>query len=94
MRKRKTTRKWRPRVRRRKALKAAEQGKQRLSRFDRRRKAFATLKWRLKAIRDYRARRTTYKEHVAAKQTALRFGVSVTYFRRWGKNYRDHVLRG
>jgi len=77
MRRRKTTRKWREVVRRRTDLKAAERRKQRSRRFDRRRKAFATMKWRFKAIRNYRARRTTCPEHAAAQQTAKRFGVSV-----------------
>lgn len=94
MRKRKTTRKWREIVRRRTDLKRAEKRKQRSRRRDRRRQAFATMKWRKKAIRDYRARRATEKEHVAARQTATRFGVSVTSIRRWDKNYRDHGKRG
>lgn len=94
MRKRKTTRKWREIVRRRTDLKRAEKRKQRSRRFDRRRQAFATMKWRKKAIRDYRARRATEKEHVAARQTALRFEVSVTSRGRWDKKYRDRGFRG
>jgi len=94
MRKRKTTRKWREIVRRRQDKKAAEQKKQRLSRFDRRRKAFATMKWRLKVIRDYQGRKASFKEHIAAKQTAERFGMSVSSVRRWNKSYRDYGKRG
>ena len=94
MRKRKTTRTWREIVRRRKDLKEAERRKQRSRRFDRRRKAFATMRWRLKAVRDYHARRATGTEHVAAKQTGNRFGVSVTTIRRWEKKYRDQGKRG
>jgi transposase len=52
------------------------------------------MKWRLKAVRDYRARRATCPEHAAAKQTAPRFGVSVPTIRRWEKNYRAHGKRG
>lgn len=91
MRKRKTTRTWREIVRRRTDLKAAERRKQRSRRFDRRRKAFATMRGRKKAVRDSRARRPTCKEHVAAKQTANRFGVSVTTIRRWEKKLLDKV---
>ena len=94
MRQRKTTRKWREIVRRRQDKKAAETRKHQSRRRDRRRKAFATMKWRLKAVRDYRARRTTCKEHVAAKQAAKRFGVSIPTIRRWEKNYRDKGKRG
>jgi len=94
MRKRKTSRTWREIVRRRRDKNAAEQRKQRSRRRDRRRQAFATMKWRLKAVRDYRARRATCPEHAAAKQTAPRFGVSVPTIRRWEKNYRAHGKRG
>lgn len=92
--KQKTNRKWREIVRRRQDKKAAEQRKQRSRRFDRRRQAFAIMKWRLQAVRDYRARRATGKEHVAVQQTAKRFGVSITTLRRWEKNYRYHGKRG
>ncbi|MBC8234541.1 hypothetical protein H8E77_33745 [bacterium] len=78
-------------VRRRKDKKAAEQRKHRENRRDRRRKAFAVMKWRLKAIRDYRARRITVPEHVAANQTAKRFSVSQRFDE---KNYRDKGKRG
>lgn len=94
MRNQKTNRKWREIVRRRQDQKAAEQRKHRSRRFDRRRRAFAIMKWRLKAVRDYRARRVNCKEHVAAKQTASQRGVSVTTVRRWEKNYRYHGKRG
>jgi len=94
MRKRKTNRTWREIVRRRRDQKAAERSKQQSRRRDRRRQAFAAMKWRLKAVRDYRARRTDCKEHTAAKQTALRFDVSVTTVRRWEKTYREHGKRG
>jgi transposase InsO family protein len=94
MRKRKTNRTWREIVRRRRDQKAAEQRKQQSRRFDRRRKAFATMKWRLKAVRDYRSRRIHCKEQVAAKQTSERWGVSVPTLRRWDKKYRLHGKRG
>ena len=50
-------------------------------------------------MRDDRARRATCKEHVAAKQTANSFGVSVTVLslrriRRWEKKSRDQGKRG
>lgn len=94
MRKRKTNRKWREIVRRRQDQKTAEHHKQRSRRCDRRRQAFATMKWRLIAVRDYRARRATCKEHIAVKQTASRFRVSESTIRRWDKNYRNHGKRG
>lgn len=94
MRKRKTNRKWREIVRRRKDLQTAEQRKHRSRRFDRRRKAFATMKWRMKAVRDYRARRANCPEYVVARQTAERFRVSITTIRRWEQNYRDDGKRG
>jgi len=94
MRKRKTSRTWRGIVRRRKDQNAAEHRKQRSRRRERRRQAFATMTWRLKAVRDDRARRATDPEHIAAKQTAQRFGVSVTTIRRWEKNHREHGKRG
>ncbi|MBM3237819.1 transposase [Candidatus Poribacteria bacterium] len=94
MRKRKTTREWREIVRRRRDKKAVQRRKQLSRRRDRRRQAFATMKWRLRAVRDYRARRANCKEHVAAQQTANQFDVSVATIRRWEKNYRSHGKRG
>ena len=93
MRKGKTTRKWVEIVRRRKDKEDAE-NKKRQKRKDRRREAFATMKWRRGVVRDYRLRCVSLKEREAAKQTALRFGISVSTVRRWHRVEREQGKRG
>ena len=92
MRKGKTTRKWTEIVRRRKDKEDAESRK-RKTRTDRRREAFATMRWRRDVVRDYRLRCASLPEHEAAKQTAEHFGVSISTVRRWHHIYREQGKR-
>lgn len=93
MRKGKTTRKWVEIVRRRRDKEDAE-NKKRQKRKDRRREAFATMKWRRDVVQDYQLRCISLPEREAAKQTSLRFDIGISTVRRWHRVYREHGKRG
>jgi transposase InsO family protein len=69
--------------------------RQKIRRQDRRRAAFATMKYRLRIVKDYQARRLTCRsEAEAAEQTAARFGYSMRSVRRFAREYRIGGKRG
>lgn len=68
--------------------------KQKLARRDRRRRAWAKMKFRRRIVHHYLGLKMTQNDKTAAKQTALRFKVGASTVRRWAKIYKTSGKRG
>jgi transposase len=81
-------------ARRRQDKNDARRRKQQLARRDRRRIAWAKMKFRRRSVHHYLLLKMTQNDKTAAKQTALRFKVGASTVRRWAKIYKASGKRG